>query len=123
MGASAPLLHFCALGIFLLSKMPGRKLIVSAAAVCVVSLIYYLLLIYRFWLGGIENHGFLAAQKILGVFTTLPNNIIFPFATFWGAESSIVVTIIFSIIEILLPMVFALSGVFHRIIDRTEKKI
>ncbi len=109
------------LGMVLLCKMPKRSLIISSAVVCVISLIHYLLLIYRFRFGTIENNSLMTAQKLLSVFITLPNNIVFPVASFLDADSSVVLSIIFSVIEILLPMVYAFSGAFNRIIALFEK--
>ena len=115
-------LLLCVTGMFLLRRMPKRALIVSSAAVCVISLVYYLLMAYRLLFGAAENPGLLTVQNILGVFTPLPNNIIFPIAALFGAGSSFASAIVFTAIEIIFPMVYAFSGVFNRLTALWGKK-
>lgn len=100
-----------ALGMFLLRRMPKRSLVVSSAVMCVIALVYYLVLMYRLRIGStadLQN-----VQSVLASFITLPNNIVMPFAVILGAENYPVMAIITTVIEILLPMLFAISSIFN----------
>lgn len=109
-------------GMFLLRRMSKRLLLVSSAIVCAFSLAYYAVLVYRFWFAGAEVGDMAALQNILSVLIIVPNNIMLPIGTLLSADSFLMSAVVLTVIEILLPMLYAFSGVFNRIISASDKK-
>jgi hypothetical protein len=102
-------LFLCLLGMFLLRRIPKRTLIVSCAIACVIVAAVNLL-----WLAAVGNSSLVTLFSILDWFRNIPNNIVFPLSSLFSA-GSYAAAIIFTIIEALVPMVYAFSGVFDRI--------
>ena len=121
------------LGMFLLRKVPKRRLVISSAVACGIVLIFQLVNVLLMSASDPTGIGVVllrAAHRFFSPFAAIPNKLLDWAATGimnamsdgagnydTGAKCA---AVIFTVIETLLPMLYSFSGVFNRLF--AEKK-
>jgi len=115
-GRFALALSLVLVGMFLLRKTPKSALIRSSAVACAISLLIALL-----GLTAANGSGLPNIYDALRFFIITPNNIVLPVTSAVAGAPSPALAILFTVVEILFPMVYVFSGVFARLTVMTGR--